>query len=204
MIICNTYNFGNRNRFGITFELPQDPQLYHGTWLNGGACYWVFGRCVGEMQYSACLQDAMILLEPIQKRMSFQCEKAIFEASAEQILQTIDTDIDHEADGIIEENCFGSVGTFDFWMNFRISLDLDIMNESPVFLFEHDDQARLIITKLNREKEILESQSEHMINAGEVQTVLQESFDWLRVRYQQELDLLENSKSDKQPSLSDD
>jgi hypothetical protein len=186
MIMCNTYHFGNHHRFGITFELPQDTQMYHGTWLNGAAWYWVFGHCIGDMQYSVPLCDVLIVLEPIQKRTSFQCTKTIFNAGAEQILQTMDLDIDHEADGISQENDFGFVGTSDFWNSFVVSLDLDIMEEQILY-FEHDTQARLIIAKLDERKEYWVFQSEYMLNTGEVQAVIQEAFNWLQLRYQQEL-----------------
>jgi hypothetical protein len=152
MYICNTYNFGDRHQFGITFELPQEREMYHGRWLNGAICYWICGRSIGDMQYGATGCDVLILLEDINKRTSYQCGKEIFHADAELILRTMDMDIDHEADDIIQENCFGFVGTSDFWRGFDITLQLDIVREYQILYFEHDGQARLIIAKYKKKK----------------------------------------------------
>jgi len=168
--------------------LPQDPQLYHGTWLNGGACYWVFGRCIGEMQYTVPLCDVMLLLENINKRTSFQCEKDFFYADARQILQVMIEDFENEVDDSVKEkNCFGFKGTFDFWRGYDIRLELDIMDDYIVLLLEHETQARLIVGKLGENRDFYEFQSEHTLHAGEVQAVLHEAFGWLQERYQQEV-----------------
>ena len=187
MYICNTYNFGDRLRFGMTCELPQDSKDYFGTWLWGSFCYWIFGRCVGDMQYGVPLCDVQHLLEKyILKKPSFHCNEKIFHADAQQILRIMDEDMENEAGDIIKENCFGFVGTFDFWRNFWVSLELDIMNEYVILYFEHDTQARLIIGKLSENKEDWVFQSEHELNAGELQAVVQETFDWLQERYEKE------------------
>lgn len=188
MIICNTYHFGDVHRFGITFELPKDPEMYSRSWLRGSAWYWIFGQCIGDMQYVVPLCDAMLELGYINKRKSFSCCKEIFFADAKHLLRVMDEDIGNDADGIVKENCFGFVGSYDFWLGFEITMQLDIMEEYQIFLFEYDGQARLIIAKLKKNKDSWKFQSEHKLNAGEVQAIICEAFEWLQLRYQQELD----------------
>ena len=189
MYICNTYNFGHRHRFGITFELHQEPELYCGRDLRGSVCFWVFAECIGDMAYGVPLSsDCWIELGKVVKNTaSHCCNEVIFHANAELILQVLETDIENEADDIIKENCFGFVGTFDFWFGFKVTLELDIMSEYLILHFEHGDQARLIIAKLDENKEHYEFQREHMLGVGEMKAVFQEAFDWLNERYEQEV-----------------
>lgn len=189
MITCNTYYFGDVHRFGITFELPQDPQMYSGSWLNGSVWYWLSGHCIGNMQYVVPLCDVVLQLEYINKKISFSCNENIFFADAKQILRVIMNDFENDAeDGVREKNCFDFAGTFDFWKGFDIRLEMDIMEDYIILLLEHEAQARIIIGKIDENKDYYKFQSEHILNAGEVQAVFQEAFDWLQLRYQQEMD----------------
>jgi len=196
MIVCKTYNFGNRGRFGIALELTLDPEIYGKDWLHGSACYWIDGQCIGEgMLYDISLSyDVLGEIENIIEKKSFSCSKDIFDADAKQLLQIMDKDMENEVDDIVEENCFGFVGTYDFWEKFEIHWQLDIMAEDMILLFEHETQARIIVAKLDKKKNIWKFRSEHLLNAEEVQAVFQEACDWLRQRCRQEGVLLDCDK----------
>jgi len=191
MHIYNTYDFGHRQRFGITFELHENPKYYEGYCLHGSVCLWVFAKCIGDMAYGVSLSnEGWITVEDVLKRSaSHSCSEEVFHADAELIVQTFESDMDNYINDIVKENCFGFVGTFDFWDAFRVELDLDIMQEYVIFHFEHANQARLIIATYDHTKEhgAYEFKSEHMLEVGELRAVFQEAFDWLCERYEQEV-----------------
>jgi hypothetical protein len=190
MYICNTYNFGDRHRLGITFELAQETKLHHGSYLWGSVCYWIFGKCIGDMQYGISLSsDCWGEMEYIIKNSGkHDVDTLLFSADGSQIFQTMQKDIENEADDIVEKNQFGFVGTYDFWGVFRVSLELDIMQEYTILLFEYNNKARIIVGYLNKKTEYYEFQFEHFLERGEFDTVLQEAFDWLKKRYEEEVE----------------
>jgi hypothetical protein len=78
-----------------------------------------------------------------------------------------------------------------------VSLELDIMQEYTILLFEHDNQARIMVGYLNKETEYDEFQFEHFLERGEFDTVLQEAFDWLKKRYEEEVEKEQKENSEK-------
>ena len=76
MYICNTYYFGDVLRFGIALELPLDPQIYNQDWLNGAACYWIFGHWIGDFQYRVSL--SYDVLGAIENILDLKLRKAHF------------------------------------------------------------------------------------------------------------------------------
>jgi hypothetical protein len=140
MHIRETYNFGDRHRFGITFELPQNREWYFGCELWGAVCYWVSGNQIGDLQYGVQISsDVWATFEPILENTGKRdVDVLLFSADGKQIFQTMEKDIENDADDIVEKNQFGFVGTYDFWEVFRISLELDIMQEYKILLFEYD------------------------------------------------------------------
>jgi hypothetical protein len=190
--MCNTYNFGDRLRFGITFELPQNPADYQRSFLWGSACYWIFGKCIGDLSYGSSLSsDVWSEIEYLLKYSAKRdVDRSLFFAEGKRILQTRENDIANDVNDIIVENCFGFVGTYEYWERYSISWNLDIM-DAHLFLFEYEDQSRIIVTKLDKNKEYYNIQSEHFLKKGEFDAVLSEAFGWLQKRFQHEKEIEE-------------
>ena len=190
MYICNTYNFGYRLLFGITFEIPPAPKDYRGSDLYGSICYWIDGKCIGDMQYGTDLgYDARWALEQIHEKKSFQCSQEIFHADAQHIIRTMYIDFETEDDEPVEMDYFGFNGTTDFRDRFMISPHfpnpLDVIEEHILY-FEYEKQGRLIVGKYDSEKEYYVLQHEFFLDAGEVMPVIQEAYEWLQERYEKE------------------
>jgi hypothetical protein len=194
MYIFNTYNFGDRHGFGITFELSQDRKWYEGSTLRGSVCYWIFGTMIGDLHYGVEISNEVwIEIEWILKNAGRRTVDALlFSAEGNQIFQAMHKDMANKADDIVAKNQFGFVGTYDFWKVFRVSLQLDIMDEYEILLFEHDNKARIMTATINKEAESYEFQFEYFLERGEIDAVLQEAFDWLQNRYKEEIELEKN------------
>ncbi len=187
MFIYNTYNFGQRHTFGITFELSPDPEVYFGIWLHGHFCYWINGKCLDDLYYGWNLgNDILYDLEEIYKKKSFQCSKEVFDADAQTLLHVRDSDIDNDVNDVVKENCFGFIGTCDFWDRFEISFIVATFDELILY-FEHEDKGRFILGKYDEEKDYYILQSEFFLDAGEVVPVIKEAYEWLEARTQQEI-----------------
>jgi hypothetical protein len=186
MYICETYNFGDRHRFGVTFELTQDREWYEGSKLRGSICYWIFGNKIGDLHYGVELScDAWISIENILKYSGKRdVDILLFSADGNQIFNTMEND----ADNIAETEQFWFVSTYDFWKVFCVSLQLDIMQEYTILLFEYGQKARIMVATLNKETQCYEFQFEYFLERGEFDKILQEAFDWLQQRYKEEIE----------------
>lgn len=189
MYVCHTYNFGNRNRVGITFELADDPDSYYGSKLIGSICYWFFGDCYGDMVYGNWLSSEVYSgLEYLLRNIACHLEvpSHLMSAAAEEIVAAYDNDMNNILNDRSEQNSLGFVGSFDFWRNLNVSLEIDTMEEFQIFYFEDLHKARLIV--MDREESRTRIIKEYFLNKGELTAVIQESFDWLSQRYEQEVE----------------
>lgn len=196
MYMFSTYNFGDRHRFGITFELSQDRKWHEGSKLRGSVCYWVLGTMIGDLYHGVEISNEVwIEIEWILKNVGKRnVDALLFSADGKQIFQTMDKDMENYANDIITKNQFGFVGTHDFWEVFRVSLQLDVMEKYTILLFEHENQSRIMVATFNKVKECFEFQFEYFLERGEFDAILQEAFDWLQNRYNEEIKIEKKGK----------
>jgi hypothetical protein len=190
-----TYNFGDCHRFGITFKLSQNREWYYGSKLRGSICYWILDNKIGNLheRFDISIEAWGQLKQVLENSGKRDVDALLFSADGKQIFQTIQKDIENEANDIVEKNQFGFASTYDYWDIFRVSLELNIMYENTIFLFEYENQARLLVGKItNQETEYYEFQYEIFLERGEFDAVLQKAFDWLQKRYEEEVKIEKN------------
>jgi hypothetical protein len=71
----------------------QKRKWYQGSYLWGSVCYWIFGRCIGDMQYGVSLSsDLWVEMEFIIKnKTERKPNQSLFYADGNKIWQLLTT-----------------------------------------------------------------------------------------------------------------
>jgi len=187
-----THNFGDRHRFGITFEMCETREGYIGRYLRGSICYWFFGSQIGDMAYGVSLAcEGLGEIENVLKKSAHRCVACprIFDTDGRLIIDVMNEDMEVDEEDR-EENPLGFISTFDFWFNdHNITLNLDVMEDHLLLFFENETQSRIIWVLLSEDKEKYVYHKEFFLEKGEFDNVLEEARKWLRMEFEKELAL---------------
>ena len=187
-----THNFGDRHRFGITFEMPESREEYFGRYLRGSICYWFFANQIGDMAYGVPLAcEGLGMIKYTLKKYSFRGKPCphIFNADGRLIVDVMNNDLENEEENI-SESPFGFVRDWEFWStHHNIQLELDVMDDNRLLYFENETQARIIWAPQSEYKEKYIYHKEFFLEKGEFDGVLEEAHKWLQQKYEEELAL---------------